>query len=443
MRSVRRIPTSRIILALLSFAPVSAAERAAVDLPPVALHQEPPDIPAEASGSGAAPAVTVRVRIDARGKPVSVETLRVDPPGPFDAAFGGAIREAVLRWRFAPALRNGRAAETTLEWTVQFAALPVDGGPGPVSPAESPPLPRAVEETAVAARQRVADLPSAGRRALREGAARLAESHLEEGRRTRALTEHFEVITDSIAQGTGRRIGAQLESAFGVASRLFGDAIPEEPSPERIVTYVFAKHASFGAFATEDPRSLGSGGGGFYDPAGLLAFHLEIRGGEAALARVLLHEATRAFLHGHVARAGVTLPSWLEEGLAEYVAASGGEPRRAAGRRPLARTRGEPARADPATVGKAIRAGTAIPLDRLLDARREKLEGEDARLFSVESWMWVHFLRHGKPDWPAGAFPRLVLYLAEGFAPADVFPAVYAAGPADLAANFREYVKHF
>lgn len=454
MAGVRLFAMLAIVLAAAAIAPaVGAAPRGGSDLPPVALHHEPPSIPPEAAGSGAAPAVTVRVRIDARGKTLSVETTGIQPSGRFDAAFDRVTREAVSKWRFAPALHDGKAVESTLEWTVQFAPLPEDA-PWSYSDAEDgPPLPRAAEEGAVAARRRAAGLPPAERRALRERTARDAESHLLEGRRTRAVTEHFEVITDSPATGTPRRIATQLEDAFAAAARLFGDAIPEEVATDKIVTYVFAKHASFGAFAAENPRSLASGGGGFYDPAGLLAFHLELRGGDTALSRVVLDEATRAFLDAHVARPGVTLPLWLEEGLAEYVAASGGTSgkppdgsqtkRKSSARKSPAKTRGEPPRAEAAEVSKAIRAGGAIPLDRLLAARPEDLEGETARLFPAQSWMWVHFLRHGQPDWSAGAFPRLVLYVAEGYSAADVFPAVYGSPPAGLAAAFREYVKRF
>lgn len=234
---------------------------------------------------------------------------------------------------------------------------------------------------------------------------------------------------------------------------MFHDAIPEEAAPDRILTFVFARHASFGAFATEDPRSPGSGGGGFYDPAGLLAFHLEVRGGAEALDRVVRVEATHAYLHAHVTRPGVTLPPWLEEGLAEYVATSDVENgriiprasprRRATGRASHARSLGEPPRADAAQVASAVRSGNAIPLDRLLDARPEELLGEPARLFPAQSWLWVHFLRHGKPEWQDGAFPSLVLYMAEGYPPADVFPAVYGSSAAGLAAGFREYAKRF
>ncbi len=427
--------------------------RVGPDLLPVALHQEPPSIPAEAAGSGAAPAVTVRVRIDARGKPLSVETVSVEPRGAHDAAFEKETREAVLRWRFAPAMHRGNAVESTLEWTVQFAALTEDEQRAFAAAEDTPPLPRVAEEGAVAARRRAADLPPAEKRALREQAARLAESHLLEGRRTRAVSEHFEVITDAPTTGTSKRIATQLEGAFSAMSRLLGDAIPEETAPERVVTYVFAKHASFGAFAAENPRSLASGGGGFYDPAGLLAFHLELRGGEPALARVVLHEATRAFLDAHVARPGVTLPLWLERGLAEYMAATGGDPDKTGGgpkargkassRKAPARTRGEPPRADAVEVGKAVRGGEAIPLEQLLAARPEELEGETARLFPTQAWLWVQFLRQGRSEWADEAFPRLVLYLAEGFAPADVFPAVYGSAPAALAVEFREFAKRF
>ncbi|MBZ5637315.1 MAG: energy transducer TonB [Acidobacteriia bacterium] len=156
MQRVRLLSVGGAFFALLLGAPVAdAADRAAASLPPVALHREAPSIPPEAAGSGAAPAVTVRVRIDGRGRPSSVETLRIDPSGPFDDAFLRATREAIAKWRFAPALRNGRAAEATLEWTVQFKALSAEPGA---------PLDRALRDRH---RRRVAADPGADRGAAR------------------------------------------------------------------------------------------------------------------------------------------------------------------------------------------------------------------------------------------------------------------------------------
>lgn len=106
-----------LVLGMALVAPVSgwAADRAAVPL-----HTPPPQTPIESAGTGLAPEVTVRVRLDVRGRVSQVEVLKIQPSSSYDELFERETRETVLRWRYAPATRDGQPVEATLQWTVLF-----------------------------------------------------------------------------------------------------------------------------------------------------------------------------------------------------------------------------------------------------------------------------------------------------------------------------------
>jgi hypothetical protein len=184
----------------------------------------------------------------------------------------------------------------------------------------------------------------------------------------------------------------------------------------------------------------------------VLAFHAELVASEL-LIHVILHEGVHAFLEAHVVRPGAVLPIWLNEGLADYVANSdikdgrvmlGSHSKRTTYRNRYVTWRGKSiASADADELRKAMRSGKAPTLATLVAAEPEQFYGESTELYYAEAWMFVHFLRHGRPEWADAAFPRLVLYLAEGFPAAEVFPAVYGAAAADLAEEFVAYVKGF
>ena len=98
---------------------------------------------------------------------------------------------------------------------------------------------------------------------------------------------------------------------------------------------------------------------------------------------------------------------------------------------------------DSGEVKRAIRRGEAFTLQELVEVTRGAFYGDRRKLYYPESWLAVHFLNHGRDGWADEAFVRFLLYVAEGYPPVEVFPACFGAAPADLEAEFREYVKRF
>lgn len=75
-----------------------------------------PQYPALAQRRGIEGSVTVRMRIDVRGRVTDAVVVRSEPPGVFDRS---ALR-AVRGYRFAPARQNDQAVESTLQQTIRF-----------------------------------------------------------------------------------------------------------------------------------------------------------------------------------------------------------------------------------------------------------------------------------------------------------------------------------
>lgn len=81
--------------------------------PGVALQ---PRYPASLLRQGVEGSATVRVTIAANGRVSAAECVRADDPAFCDAA----VRQALSRWRFAPATRDGRPVESRQTHTVLF-----------------------------------------------------------------------------------------------------------------------------------------------------------------------------------------------------------------------------------------------------------------------------------------------------------------------------------
>lgn len=86
------------------------------DEPARATHRPAPEYPAVAQRRGIEGYVTVRLRIDERGRVSDAVVVESQPPNVFDQT---ALR-TVRSYRFAPARRGGRPVATTLQQTIRF-----------------------------------------------------------------------------------------------------------------------------------------------------------------------------------------------------------------------------------------------------------------------------------------------------------------------------------
>lgn len=265
--------------------------------------------PLDTAGTGLAPEVKLRVKIDARGRVDEVKILEIEPSSEFDELFRQKIRQSLERWRYAPKIEQGQTVPTTLEWTIQFQprteSLVQQIGDLPAMFGEDPEQLRA----------RILSLPLEQRKKILEGLVRSAEKNLVPGRRHRHDSPRFVVITDTKPE-VAEIVANNLEATYTVVDRLFQPGLSPQPEPYKMVVFVFARRDSFIGLLKETMRFEWFSG--FYNPTGFIALHLEMPSKEFVMG-TLLHEATHAYVDRFLTRPGTWLPRWLGEGFAEYI----------------------------------------------------------------------------------------------------------------------------
>ncbi len=420
----------------LSLAPARAGEE-----PPRLLWSVNPMTPWQTAGSGEAPEVKARLAIDARGRVTAVEILSLQPSGTFDQHFRDAVTKALANWRFAPARQDGVAVPATQERTYRFT-------PQAANPVEAQLSYRGLASATIGdvREAELAVMPVAVRRRVGDDEIARAEALLDARTRQQAEVEYVTAVTDLPTPGTATKLAGNVIAAMMAAHEVLRAKAPDQPTFGRLHVYVFRTREKYLKFAPDDLQKTG----GFYSPAGLLAFHAELPSVQNLLA-VMLHEATHAYVGRHLVRPGVQIPTWLNEGFAEYIGNSDIEKGRlVAGshksRRTFQMTWGglasvetsAAARADAARLTR--RENKDFGLAVLLRSTRSEFYA-DAEGFYAKAYAAVHFLRHGRPGWDTGAFPTFMLYVAEGYAPDAAFRHAYGVDPASLEAEFARYEK--
>ena len=444
----RESPTLRRPLGALLLLAASAFVAADESRPPLPLRTPELETPVETAGTGLAPEVQVRVHIDSRGRVDDVALLRITPESEFDELFRGAARETLLRWRYAPAVRDGRPVETTLSWTVQFRPRQSGAQEELTAPGTFRAGGRA-EDPRQEFRERVLSLPLDQRRGLLQKLVGNGMRHLAPGKLTKFASPRVLVYTDAPDPEAARLVAGNVESVFNVVQGLLDPGVEPQREENRVVVFLCGARAGFERL--REGVIAGEWVNGFYHPVGLLAFHMEMPT-DQSLTALMLHEATHAYVDRYVVRPGVPLPVWFGEGLAEYIGNSdvrdkqlvpGRTRRREVLRTPflLESVRSRALYSVEEMRGE-IRAGTAPTLARLLTTPASEFYADRPDVFYSMSWLAVHFLRHGDPGWAIERFPRLVLYLAEGYPSTAVVGALYGE-PAELEQSFRKYILRF
>jgi len=442
-RPLRRAPV--VLLAVL--ASQLLAQSGPEHRAPAPIFAPRPETPVEAAGTGLAPEVDVRVKVGADGRVTEVTILSIEPSTDLDEIIERTTRETLLLWRFAPALSEGRPIATDLQWVVKFPTRSeqqeVLGQQEVLSWKIS------AEDDRVRYRKHILSMQSDERLELLEGFAGLAEGHLSAKNKRRFDSPRFIVFTDAPGEEVGQVVAGNLEATFFVLNEILKSKIDPQPEPYKIIAFMYASVDSFNGLKNDVRAHEWSAG--FYNPAGLLAFHMNMPSNESLLG-TMLHEATHAFIDRYVSRPGVVFPRWLGEGFAEYIGNSSirkkqlipGKTRRVQlyrspwaiemGRSQILFTIQE--------VRAAMRKGEALTLREIVEADRERFYGERRRMFYAMSWLLVHFLRHGEEGWADDEFPSLVLYVAEGYPAVDAFTEIYGE-PGALEDRFRKYVSTF
>lgn len=445
LRSVSRAGAAALSCAVvLGAAPAAlgAGDAASVDSPPVLLRDTIFFTPVETAGTGLAPEVRVRVTVDERGRVRDPQVLSIEPSSRYDELFRERIVETLRTWRYAPARAAGEPVETTLSWAVQFVARSGQPAPGTVG------TPSALEEEARLTQ--VFTLPPDQQAERLRNFASVAEGRLDPDHRRRIDSARFTVVSDAADEPTVRTVAGNLEAVFGLLEQTLGTAIEPQPAHYKLIVYLFSREASFHGVAQE--LTAPEWTTGLYAPPGLLTFHLETPSVELLLG-TMIHEVVHAYTDQHLSRPGFRPPPWLSEGLAEYFGKSEIrkgvlEPGRIReGKYVLDQIRGGAYRRTTSTgwtldeAQRAVRSGRAVSIPELVGIGRDTFYGEDVSMHYALSWLLVHYLRHGEPEWAEREFPDFLLYVSEGYSAVAALDEVYGLRPAELEERFRTYVR--
>jgi len=419
---------------------------------PIPLYQPDLKAPVEAAGTGLRPLVRAKLGIDASGKVIRVDVGTVDPSSEFDEAFRTAARTGLSAWRFAAAEKDGQAVASETSVALQFEpAIAPRGVDDTGAYLWSSATDGGFESFRYSYRAQLLGMEPAARRKIADEFSAKAEALLRKETRVAAADDWFEVVTDFGGQKQADALLHNLNATYYALYKLLGERVPPLPRGDRIRAYVFETNDAYQKLVAQTAPFEGSAG--IYFPAGVLAFYAQ-HAVVSFFLTTMLHEATHAFVDRHVIRHGVQWPRWLDEGLAEYVGNSdikdgkivpGGH----AKSQVVSGVRGaivfwstiSKQRADEAK--HAQRQKRALTLEEIVSAGPETFYGKDVDLYYSQGWLAVHFLRHGRPGWTDDAFPKFLLYTAEGYPASQAMKVAYGVEARELETSYQKYVKSF
>jgi hypothetical protein len=137
----------------------------------------------------------------------------------------------------------------------------------------------------------------------------------------RLRSGRFTILTDVSDDHTVRAIAGNLEATYDLLDSVFalGKSAKTDGSP-LFTVYVYRSKDQLSSLAAT--LGVENADGIYNPPLRLLAFHTQLHSNQT-LARVMLHEATHAYLDQYIEQPTMTeLPRWFDEGFAEYVASS-------------------------------------------------------------------------------------------------------------------------
>ena len=435
--------------------PVNAAGIAAVALPtgvsqedrisPILIRRTQLFTPPEMVGSEVEPEIAVRLRVDANGKVTEVTADDIRPASEFDDLIRQHVAEALARWRFAPAIKDGEPLASEVQLSLKYRAFATTDDELVVEMQDDFFLGNPELREAESLR-----LPFDQRKIVIDSLAAVADRHLVAEQRRRADSARFVVVTDARREETAQAVAGNLEASYQTFEAIFARHLEPQPEKYKQVAYFFSSRAALNKLQS-DLRNT-TLGAGFYQAPGFLAFHQEVLD-PGELLGTLIHEAFHSFSNRRLRPPGQVKQLWLEEGLAEYFGNSEVKRGKLVPGRTLRRKflihHGRVLKLDTHTafelsdVKRAVRAGEAPSISDLFSSTRQDFFGEKVRLNYSTSWLLVHFLRHGEPEWEDGQFPSFLLYVYEGYPAEAALERVYGMSAADAEPLFQEYVRKF
>src|SRR5215475_11743301 len=167
-------------------------------------------------------------------------------------------------------------------------------------------------------------VPAAPNRS-RENLIRYAEGLLDPRRAHTSRSEQVVVTSDSPYGRADVAMARNFEAVYQVLITVLH--VPPQTEEgggddDRVHAYLFQNKKQYEAFAKyADPRAVGRSDGMYFPGFGILAFPLESYT-QPHIRHVMLHECTHAFLDQRIRLTPNRIPTWLQEGLADYIGLS-------------------------------------------------------------------------------------------------------------------------
>ena len=247
-----------------------------------------------------------------------------------------------------------------------------------------------------------------------------------EPRWTMVRTPSLTVIGDQSAK-TLREVAIQIEQFRAVVAGLIANA--NRPLSLPTIVFVFGQRKSMQPFMPLYNGKPAEYGGYFQGGADANVMLMSLEGFEES-ASIIYHEYTHLLLRNAVR----SVPTWLNEGLAEYYS---GYTLDADGKGAII------GRLLPHHVVRLRE--TYMPLAELIAVDHSSpLYNERSKrsIFYAESWVLTHYAMTELPGGPA-AINRYTAASAEGRAPADAFRDAFGATPAEFDKQLRSYVNRY
>jgi hypothetical protein len=242
----------------------------------------------------------------------------------------------------------------------------------------------------------------------------------------------IEVRKEDKSAGDREAQAKEFVSLLEAARDYFGGILPTPPRSKGVAEIlVFMDEESYHDYADVDPLMQLSETAGMFIPD---RHQIVVQGrlGEKELREVLIHEA----FHEYVFSAGVSIPTWLDEGMADYAAGITVQEGKL-----LARGRVLPGQLY--ELQSAIAEGwKGIPFAALLKEDQKEFYGVLRSLQYDQAWSLVHFFKHARNLEYEPLFGAYLKLLVKGTAPSQA--AAGALGKLDLDAiqgEWLDYVK--
>ncbi|MEM1444518.1 MAG: DUF1570 domain-containing protein [Planctomycetota bacterium] len=247
-------------------------------------------------------------------------------------------------------------------------------------------------------------------------------------------SHHYHIHTD-LTRAETVPFGRHMDAVYEAYVRRFAAFTPKRPEPMPL--YLFRTEAEYHGFLLDMGIEARHSGGMFFvnhRRRGLATF---IEGQSLSeVYAVLQHEGFHQFAWKYL---GADLPTWVNEGLAQYFEDA-----------PLVNGRlvvGNTDRARLARVRAALRSGETLPLGTLFalseEAWADAVHHDESHsgLLYAQSWSAVYFLIHGEDGRYRSAFQQFLHRVNEGVPGDRAFADAFGRNPQSLQRRWASYVE--